>query len=351
MAQNPSIKDLDINQQNINLDKFQIFEIKLNEINYKLKISYNKELISFEVEKVGELSKKEYIKYFTIDTLGKINKFFLQFESPEEVFIFFEGLIQNKNLNIKEENNQIKLEITNPTTKRVFNIDIPLKEKDMKEEINLLNKKVDKLEQNLEEKNKEINILKKNYEELNKKVYELMSFHYKRENERNQNPCFKDSEILKLTEEHEMIINWLPQKPNKLERIFCDDTIDEFANNCTNKKPLIILIKTNKGYRFGGYTNALFSHGKYEKDNQTFLFSINRKEKYSITNENFATYLEKGNFFQFGNGDLRIFNNWTKSEFNYAGRNSFTTLPELFAINGGKQFFQVADLEIYHVEY
>lgn len=351
MDPNPSIKEIDKDGKNVIFDKFQIFEIKSNEINFKLKISYNKDLILFEVEKVGELPKNEYNKYFTIDTLGKINRFFLQFESPEEVFIFFDELVKNKNINIKEEIKQIKLEITNPTTKRVFDIDIPLKEKDIKEEINLLNNKVDKLEKNLEEKDKEINILKKNFEELNKKVTELIAFKIKKEKE-NTYPGFDNCEILKLFEEHKMLIDWLPERPNKLEKITpFEDTIDEFMKNCANKKPLIILLRTKNGYRFGGYTNALWSHGKYEKDKQTFLFSINRKQKYIITNENFATYLEKGNYFQFGNGDLRIFNNWTKSEFNCINKNSFATLPANYEINGGEQFFQVAELEIFQVEY
>ena len=198
--------------------------------------------------------------------------------------------------------------------------------------------------------------MKKNNEELNEKIKDLMIFKNKTENIKNIIPekkvFFWYSDNIKLEEEEENIISWLPQKPNNLKRLFIPgDTIDGFVNTCAKKYPIIILIKTKKNYRFGGYTNAVWTHGAYEKDNQTFLFSINRKEKYNIINENYATYLENGNYFQFGNGDLRIYNNWTSSHFNCIGDNTFANLPINYGMNGGEQFFTIASLEAYQIEY
>ena len=104
MSQNPSIKDLDIRKKNIVFDKSKIFNIESNEKIFKLKISYNNDLLFLEVEKDGELPKKEWNNLFSLNTLGEINKFFLPFDSIEEVFIFFDELIQNKKLCITEEN-------------------------------------------------------------------------------------------------------------------------------------------------------------------------------------------------------------------------------------------------------
>ena len=125
-------------QQNIKFDKSKTFDVKTEENSFKLKISYNEKIFLFEIEKKDQFPKNEYGKLLTLDDLTKIDRFFLQFETTEDVINSLDIIVQNKNLNISEEAQKMKIEIVNPSNKRTFGIDIPLKEKDLRAEVNNL---------------------------------------------------------------------------------------------------------------------------------------------------------------------------------------------------------------------
>ena len=69
------------------------------------------------------------------------------------------------------------------------------------------------------------------------------------------------------------------------------DSTSSFASKCAQKCPTIVIVKTTKGFRFGGFPSKLWANGSYTKDNKCFLFSLDKKEKYNITSEDHATYL------------------------------------------------------------
>ena len=171
---------LDTSQKNdIKFDNSQSFDIKSNDIFYKLKISFNDKLLFFEIEKKDEFPKNIYNLYLNFEELGKINKFFLQFDSSAEVIDSIKLIIKNNNLSIIEENKQMKIKIINPYNQKTFYIDVPLKEKDLKSEldsiipyITSLRDKVNDLEskcKTFEEKINELMSIKKEYEELKAK--------------------------------------------------------------------------------------------------------------------------------------------------------------------------------------
>ena len=60
----------------------------------------------------------------------------------------------------------------------------------------------------------------------------------------------------------------------------------DFHRCCDNKGPTLLLIKTDKNYRFGAYTPLNWvtpSSGEINdpKDNVTFLFSLNKMKKFT----------------------------------------------------------------------
>ena len=285
----------------------------------------------------------------------------------------FKDLISNQNLAIIQENKQMKIKITNPHTKRIFDIDIPLKEKDLKSEIEsiipyisslnnkvtALTNKVDKLEKDLDNKNNIIVELKNKYEKMEGQINELISI--KNEYEKlkkleikKENRYFKDSNIIKLEDEN-IIYNWFERKPIKFIKLLDSkidgDSTNAFTNKCSKKCPTIIFVKTTNGYRFGGFTTVIWTHDSYEKDNKAFLFSLDRKEKYNITDENYANKLLDGGSFWFGSAALRIYNNCTSNKSNYISNYSFETVPQNYGMNGGEQYFTVSSCEVYQLEY
>ena len=137
MATPPSI--LDISQKNsIKFDNSQSFDIKTNDINYILKISYNDKILFFEIEKKDEFPKNNYNLSLNFEDLGKINKFFLQLDSTSEVIDSIKLIIKDNNLSIIEENKKMKMIIINPSNQKEFFIDIPIKEKDLKSELDTI---------------------------------------------------------------------------------------------------------------------------------------------------------------------------------------------------------------------
>ena len=358
-------------ENSIKFEKFQTFDVKTQDNIFKLKISFNDKVLLFEIEKIAEFPKNMYNRILNVEELAKIDIFFLQFKTTEIMVNSFNLLIKNNNLSIIEENQSMKIQIVNPLTQNTFYIDVPMKPKDVKDEVKTivpfitsLNTKVEKLEEDLKNKSKKIEELekdlkdksvelKKTINELNniKKQSDIFSKHLK---ELILVNCFNRSNIIQLGE-IDLILSWFDQKPFKFVKLL-DSTIDNdytntFESKCATKTPTMIFIKASTGYRFGGFTTVQWTNGSYGKDSKAFLFSLNLKAKYNITNENNANYLSSGSYFQFGGNDIRINNNYKSNQYNYVTNNSFTTAPQNYGINGGSQYFTVSNLEVYQVEF
>ena len=340
-----SINDHDTPEKNIKFNKSQTFEIKTEEKDFKLKVSYNETVFLFEVEKKAEFPKNEYANLMSFDDLTKNYRFFLQFETTEDVVNSLSIMVQNNNIKILEEDKKMKIEITNPTNQRTFGIDVPIKEKNIRMEVDGLTNYMSSLNErvtSLEKQVKELMSIKDEYEKL--KQLEI----------KNKNRYFKDSSIVKL-EDEDTIMTWFEKKPSQFNKLLDSkidgDSTNAFENKCAKKCPTMVFVKTTNGYRFGGFTTVLWTHNSYGKDNKAFLFSLDRKEKYNITNENCANYLESGGDFYFGSAALVLYNNCTSNKSNFVDNNSYTTVPANYAINGGERNFTVSSYEVYQIEY
>ena len=132
----------------------------------------------FEIDEENIFQRKEFNLYQSLEELIKIDKYFRQFDNLEEVFNSIKILIMNKNLTIIKEDKLMKIKINNPNLNKEFFINIPLKEKDLKSEIDSivhyvisLNDKINDLEKQIKENKIEfenkIKIIEKNKEEIN----------------------------------------------------------------------------------------------------------------------------------------------------------------------------------------
>ena len=103
---------------------------------FKLKISYNKELMLIEIEEKILFPKKERNMYINLEELKKIDNYFCQFESLSEVCDSFEELIKMKNLFIIKDEENLKIKIINPVLKKKeIYINILSKEREIHKEI------------------------------------------------------------------------------------------------------------------------------------------------------------------------------------------------------------------------
>ena len=125
-------------ENKIKFSSTETFNIQINEQKYKLKISYNEKIMFFEIDEENVFQRKEFNLYQSLEELIKIDKYFRQFDNLNEVFNSIKIFILNKNLTIIKEDKIMKIKINNPTLNKEFFINIPLKEKDLKSEIDSL---------------------------------------------------------------------------------------------------------------------------------------------------------------------------------------------------------------------
>ena len=338
-----------------NFQNKKSFKLSIDNINYNLSLSYNDKLIFFEIEQEGQFPKKEYNLVLDLEQLYKINKYFVQFENFVDIQTSFEALIEMKKLTILKDENEkgMKINIINPLNKKEFFIDIPLKEKSLKNEIDSiipyiisLNDKINKMENRmniLENKVNELFSIKEEYSKL------------KKENIEKNNMLFEKSSIIKKDDEN-TILSWLDKKPSKFN-LLLDSKIDgdsttTFNQKCKNKCPTILFFKTTKGVRFGGFTTKFWPEkSNFMKDEKSFVFSLDKKEKYKVTNPNFSIY-SCNDFFQFGGCCFRINNNCTSVNTNFINDSkSYYDIPCNFGLTGGDENFTISSYEVYQIEY
>ena len=170
-----------IKEETNTLNNSQEFRISQNDMDIKINISYNEKLITFELQEENIFPKKQYLKEFSLDDLIKIDKIFRLFDSLEEVLNFFRKLINNKNVSILKENEkEIKIKIYNSLFENYFFMTIPIKESDIKSEMNnitqyiiSLNNKINELEKIVNENKKEVNELKKEKKQIENEFAEF----------------------------------------------------------------------------------------------------------------------------------------------------------------------------------
>ena len=140
----------------MNYDKTEIFQI---EQKYNLKISYNEKIIFFEIEEKGQFPKQDFNIFLNLEELGGINRYFNQFESLKEVFDTLKKLIEQNFLFILKEDKLMKIKIKNPLNDKEYYINIPLKEKDLKNEMDSIISYISSLNNRITELEKKVNKL------------------------------------------------------------------------------------------------------------------------------------------------------------------------------------------------
>ena len=365
------------NNLEIKFKSMEMFDFYIEGKKFLLKLSYNNEILCFNIVEDKSLSLKEYILYQNHEELKTIDKYFMLFENIEEIFNSLKRLISDNNLSLIKEKNDIKIKIKNSLTNKHFIINIPQKEKNINNKINTLfnciislNKKVNDLENQIKDiKNEMISLKNKldisdnNNKELEKKFIEQIGFlqnqinELKKDKDKNtpidSNQMFKNSNIVKPGE-IDLILSWFDKKPKKFN-LLLDSKIDgdlnwTFYEKCKNKYPTMVFVKTTENLRFGGFTNVSWPEFSYKWDDNSFLFSLDKRKKYNIKEKNKAIYYSNNTCFCFGSGcDLYISNQCT-SNTNSVGNGSYD-IPFEYELNNGKKSFFVSNYEVYHIEY
>ena len=113
--------------------------------------------------------------------MSKINRYFYQFETIKEVFVSFKKLVSSKNVSVAKEEKYMKLKIKNPINEKEFFINIPLKEKDLKSELDSIIPYITSLNNRITELEKKVSKLESQFEQ-----YIPIINNYKNEKEKEE---------------------------------------------------------------------------------------------------------------------------------------------------------------------
>ena len=233
----------------------------------------------------------------------------------------------------------------------------------------------------LKQKEEENYLLKKQLEESikNQKQYELQikslrasqtqtqiqrtSQGLERQNitfeEKAQHICVK-GDILHSAQELELITRKINTKLNNKNRKLTlnllykatadSDKASAFHEKCDKANRTIVLIETDKGKRFGGYTSMSWKGEAEEKnDEEAFVFSLNKMKTY----DNIPGELAIGCYPKFGpifmGCQIRIYDDaFVKGGTTFEKGLNYNT-EEDFELNGGERNFIVKEIEVYEV--
>ena len=336
-------------RKEIKFDLSESFEITTDNKIYELKISYNEQLMFFEIKEKNAFLRDEFNLYTNLKELGDINRFFIQFETLKEVFDSLKTLITKKNVSIIQEGKKMKMKIINPINNKEFFINVNSKEKDTKSEINSIIACVNSLTQKVQNLENKVNMLENKVNELIKEKEE------KKKKKELYGQIYKSSVINK--DEIDLFMNWFDKKPTKI-KLLLDSKIDgdstqTFYNKCLYKFPTVVLVKTTKGRRFGGYCSIGWENlngNKYKKDINNFIFSLDKKKKYKIKQPEYGI-CTSSDYFAFGGGhDFYIYNNCTSNNSSYNNNGGTYETTEQYELNG-EEYFTVSSYEVYQIEY
>jgi hypothetical protein len=227
-----------------------------------------------------------------------------------------------------------------------------------KEEFNSINNRIQYAQKKSESKtiinNKEQNDNDNdtNFAGLNEVQKKESNFELAEEN----NPEFIKGEIFHSIEELGMIIKNINTDNqqiilNLLYKASADsDKASVFHKKCDKAKSTLVLIETDKGRRFGGYTSVSWK-GKClkKRDRDAFIFSLDNMKIYEniIGEKAIGCYPKFGPIFL--GCQIRIYDNAFKNGGSTFKKGLNFNTDEDFVLTGGDRLFKVKEIEVYEV--
>ena len=335
-------------------------ESKEYKIEFGLNIFAKEEMIlritSNDSKKIFYYQKKANLK-----ELQDLSKIFTFYENIKEIISFLKTL----KYEINEKNDDLELTFSvflpNGQTKLIL-LNLKKYYSDDKNIISYL------LEENKLLKN-EILLLKENNKTLlneNKKLWNEINEIKESIRSMNQyinlNSSF-DSKIINSINEINFILNYIKYNDksfsfNSLHLLYRasrdGDRTETCHKLCDNKKNVLIIIKSDTGYIFGGYCKIGFKvnpKNEYKIDNNCFLFSYNLKKIYPVIKDKKVICYIKSNCGLCFSGSLSFYDNFLRNSYSYinGGETSFTGFSEYFEMNGGKREYIIKELEVFQL--
>lgn len=319
-------------------------DISNNSSIFKLILKSSPDSILFELYDKNISVGIRYQIILNIQKLEELNPYFKQFQSIEKIIKNFKRLIESNQLNIEQNNSELKLFFVNQVNEDE-KIYIKLNQinedehsiinkliqiiKDLKEENTNIKKEIKEIKELKEQK---IQSLIDDNTSLKEKLNEILKEINTLKNEVIiTSNLDKESSIIKKKEDINLLNSWISPlilrkniKFKKLYRATEDgDKASDFHRLCDDKGPTLTIGKTKKGYIFGGFTLEEWdSKENYSLDGNSFVFSLNKKKMFRFMGDIYSTSCNKNSGPTFGANDnaIAIHDNCLSNTENYCGK-------------------------------
>ena len=328
-------------------EKELILESENKQYNLKLYILSD---IYLEIKEKEKITNEIYVGNFSLKNLTELSKAFRFCDSLDEAFDTIVSICESKKIILNKNNDEmvmiLKADLPNGKTEEAKLI---LRKKEVKKDVLIeeLVKRINLLEEknkNLENEMNEFKILFKDEIKLKKKLKEIKF----------------DSKIIegdvsfildKIIKEYP-ITNIDTFQSTLLYRATRDgDNQNSFYNKVEGKRKTLSFIKTKKGIRFGCYLDIAFKKNRTsEKDNKSFVFSIDTKKIYNNTGD-----------YQINNGydvinlydqPIKVVDNFLSNNNSYTCKTtarSFSGFEKDYELNNYEEHFTVEELEVFQI--
>ena len=325
---------------------------KRNDVNEKI-INSNEddEEIEENVKEIEELSSnyiqlKQKYEQMVKNHDKEINQFYIEIQD------------------LKHQNNDLKQKIE-ILLSQVTQLNELISKKDnnnLKNSLSSIQNLIDRIEILEELKEESTKSSKKNNSEGITSILMNNSIIQKTINIKKLKKCFKSSSILNNETDFDFLLNKLSiYNPTSYKIIYKTsidgDNIKNFHSNCDGEENILIIIETNKGLKFGGFTSVGFDSSGFElRDDKAFLFSIDKKKIYDIVEGNNAIYCNR----KFGPifcskpdstaYSILIPDNYLKNKSSTTKKCFCYKINENFELNNGKKEFLVKEMEVFRLD-
>ena len=326
-----------------------------NNKKYEIIFIFYKTSIDINIKDTNSFPQSNYSQSFTFEKIIEKCKIFKIYDNLPEIYDNIIIFMEKKKYSL--ENKYSSIFLTFNLDLGNFGFELFAKKNNIDDTLNYLTEKVKYLiDENNEIKNKLNQYFQENSELKNKIIVLEKEINLSKEKEK-KDELFKGSTIIQSLEEKNLISNWILQNTNKITQLLYKakrdgDDASVFHSKCDNMGPLLIIIQTTTGYRFGGYTSKSWTNSSnFPGDELAFVFSLNLKRKFEIKKpkeavghyNNCGPVFGYGHCFDISSGCLSNSSSYHCTSASYEGTNEMILTKE--------KNFTVSDYEVFQIKF
>ena len=327
-------------------EKELILESENKQYNLKLYILSD---VYLEIKEKEKITNEIYVGNFSLKNLTELSKAFRFCDSLDEAFDTIVSICESKKIILNKNNDEmvmiLKADLPNGKTEEAKLI---LRKKEVKKDVLI------------EELVKRINLLEEKNKNLENEMNEFKNLFKDEIKQKKLKKIKLDSKIIEgdVSFILDKIIKEYPNtnidtfQSTLLYRATRDgDNQISFYNKVEGKRKTLSFIKTKKGIRFGCYLDIAFKKNRTsEKDNKSFVFSIDTKKIYNNTGD-----------YQINNGydvinlydqPIKVVDNFLSNNNSYTCKTtarSFSGFEKDYELNNYEEHFTVEELEAFQI--